>query len=102
MVHVKGWFWRICPRSGLRSGGTCERTLVPVFVPGELPSVPSLRFSFRENIRQNHPFGKPPCCQPSKGFFLRRGPAMGFAVQKGSEKGEGVLRRGYSRGCLEP
>ena len=22
------------PRSGFRSGGTCERTLVPVFVPG--------------------------------------------------------------------
>ena len=34
---------RTYPRSGLRSGGTSERTLVPVFVPG--------------NIRQNHPFG---------------------------------------------
>ena len=46
---VKGWFWRMYPRSGFRSGGTCERTLVPgfrckgacectlvpVFVPGE-------------------------------------------------------------------
>ena len=28
---VKGWFWRMCPRSGFRSEGTCERTLVPVF-----------------------------------------------------------------------
>ena len=57
---VKGWFWRMCPRSGFRFGGTCERTLVPVFVPGEHPNVPSFRFSFRGNICQNHPFGKPP------------------------------------------
>ena len=50
----KGRFWRMCPRSGFRSGGTCERTLVAgfrsggaseytlilVFVPGEhLPNV---------------------------------------------------------------
>ena len=28
---LKGWFWRMYPRSGFRSGGTCERTLVPVF-----------------------------------------------------------------------
>ena len=35
--------------------GTCERTLIPVFVPGEHPNVPSFRFSFRGNIRQNHP-----------------------------------------------
>ena len=48
------------PRSSFRSGGTCERTLVPVFVPGEHPIVPSFRFSFRGNIRQNHPFGEPP------------------------------------------
>ena len=34
---VKGWFWRMCPRSSLRSGGTCECTLVPVVVPGEHP-----------------------------------------------------------------
>ena len=43
------------PRSGFRSWGTCERTLVPVFVPGEHPNVPSFWFSFRGNIRQNHP-----------------------------------------------
>ena len=52
------------PRSGFRSGGAYERTLVPVFVPGEHPNVPSFRFSFRVNIRQNHPFGKAPFCQP--------------------------------------
>ena len=57
---VKGWFWRMCPRSGFRSGGTCECTLVPVFVPGEHPNVPSFRMSFRGNIRQNHPFGNHP------------------------------------------
>ena len=59
-VFVKGWFWRMYPRSGFRSRGTRERTLVPVFVPGEHPNVPSFRFLFRGNIRQNHPFGKPP------------------------------------------
>ena len=32
---------RTCPRSGFRSGGTSECTLVPVFVPGEhLPKQP--------------------------------------------------------------
>ena len=55
------------PRSGFRSGGTCERTLVPVFrsggtfertlvpvfVPGEHPPKP--------------PFWKSPFCQPQKG-----------------------------------
>ena len=57
---VKGRFWRTCPRSGFRSRRTCEPTLVPVFVRGEHPNVPSFRLSFRENICQNHPFGKPP------------------------------------------
>ena len=48
------------PRSSFRFGGTCERTLAPVFVPGEHQNVPSFRFSFRGNIRQNHPFGNLP------------------------------------------
>ena len=43
-IFVKGWFWRMCPRSGFRSGGTYESTLVSVFVPGEHPNVPSFRF----------------------------------------------------------
>ena len=63
---VSGWFWRMCPRSGFRSGGRFESALVPVFVPGEHPNVPSSWFSFRESIRQNRPFGKPPFCQPPK------------------------------------
>ena len=50
----------MCPRSGFRSGGTCEHTLVPVFVPGEHPNVPSFRFLVPGNIRQNHPFGNHP------------------------------------------
>ena len=29
----------MCPRPGFRSGGKCERTLIPVFVPGEHPNV---------------------------------------------------------------
>ena len=63
---VKGWFWRTYPRSGFRSGGTCETTLVPVFVPGVHPKVPSFRFSFRGNSRQNHRFGNHPFVQPQK------------------------------------
>ena len=59
-----GWFWHMCPRSGFRSGGACERTLVPVFVPGEHPNVPSFRFSFRGERPAKPPFWKPPFCQP--------------------------------------
>ena len=55
----------MCPRSGFRSGGTCEFTLVPVFVLGEHPTVPSFQFSLRGNTRQNHPFGKPRFCEPA-------------------------------------
>ena len=73
-------FWRMCPRPAFRSGGTRERTLVPVFVPGEHPNAPSFRFSFRGsgrgNIRQNHPFGKPPFCQPPKGGQTFAPPCM--------------------------
>ena len=61
---MQGWFWRTYPRSGFRSGGTCERTLVPVFVPGEHLNVPSFRFSFRGYIRQNHPFRNHPFVNP--------------------------------------
>ena len=32
-----------------------------------LANLPSFRFSFRGNIRRNHPFGKPPFCQHPKG-----------------------------------
>ena len=38
---------------------------------GQHPNVPSFRLSFRGNIRQNHPFGNPPFCQPPKpGDFI--------------------------------
>ena len=54
----------MCPRSGFRSGGTCECTLVTVFVPGEHPNVPSFRFSFAGTsvqtiLLENHPFVNP-------------------------------------------
>ena len=52
---VKGWFWRMYPRSGFRSGGTSERTLVPVFVPGE----PSERILVPGFVPGEHP-PKPP------------------------------------------
>ena len=44
-----------------------------------LANVPSFRFSFQGNIRQNHPFGKPPFCEPPiflgnlKGRFRKKG-----------------------------
>ena len=50
-------FWgniRMYPRSGFRSEGTSECTLVPVFVPGEHPPKP--------------PFWKPSFCQPQNGL----------------------------------
>ena len=53
---VKGWFWRMYPPSGFRSGGTCKRTRSG-FRSREHPNVSLFRFSFRGNIRQNHPFG---------------------------------------------
>ena len=61
---VKGGFGRMYPRSGLRSGGTCERTLVPVFVPGEHPNVPrsglrSRGTSAKTTLLENHPLSTP-------------------------------------------
>ena len=52
----------MCPRSG----GTCERTLVLVFVPGEHANRPPFRCSFREhpNVPSEHP-PKPPFCKPA-------------------------------------
>ena len=47
-VFVKGSFWRMCPRSGFRSGGTCERTVVPGFVLGEHLNLPSFRSDNRK------------------------------------------------------
>ena len=61
------------PSFRFRSGGTCERTLVPVFIPGEHPNVPSFRFSFRGNVRQNHPFGNHPFANPRKKGHLEKG-----------------------------
>ena len=57
---VKGWFWRMCSRSGFRSGGTCECTLVPVFVAAEHANVPSFRFFVPGEHLPKPPFWKPP------------------------------------------
>ena len=62
---VKGWFWRMCPSSGFRSGGTCERTLVPVFVPGGTSECALVRVfcsggtSDKTTLLENHPFVNP-------------------------------------------
>ena len=58
------------PRSGFRSERTREHANVPVFVPGRSGfRSGSFRFSFRGNIRQNHPFGKPPFLGGRFGYF---------------------------------
>ena len=54
----KGGFGECTLIPVFRSGGTCERTLVLVFVPGDHPNGPSFQFSFWGNVRQNRPFGK--------------------------------------------
>ena len=46
------------PRSGFRSWGTCERTLVPVFVPGEHPNAHSFGFFVPGGHPPKPPFGK--------------------------------------------
>ena len=69
---IKGWFWRTYPRSGFRSGGTCERTLVPVcsgassectlvpvFVPGKHPPKPPFWNHPSVNPRVFTPMFKP-------------------------------------------
>ena len=43
-VSYKGRFWRTCPRSGFCSGGTCERTLVPVSTRGSIRMYPRSGF----------------------------------------------------------
>ena len=53
---------KMYPRSGFRSGGTYERTLVPEFVPGEHSNVPSFRFSSTKTTFLENP----PFCQPAK------------------------------------
>ena len=85
-----------------RKCGSGKCALVPVFVPGNMRTyprsgfrsgehdiVPSLRFSFRGSIRQNHPFGKPPFCQPPSltvtGLRLRLQKVVGHSGHNGRE-----------------
>ena len=56
--------------AGSRSGGTCERTLVPVFVLGEHPNVPSFRFSFRGKSAKTTLLENPPFVNPRLLFSL--------------------------------
>ena len=65
---VKGWFWRTCPRSGFRSGGTCECTVVPVFwFGGNIRMYPRSGFrsggtSAKTTLLKNHPFSSESKC----------------------------------------
>ena len=57
---MEGWFWRMCPRSRFRSGGTCERTLVLVSFPGNIRMYPLSDFRSGEHpprppFHENHP-----------------------------------------------
>ena len=66
---------RTYPRSGFRSGGTSECTLIPVFVPGEHPPKP--------------PFWKTTLCRPPKGVQIDD--ALGFPGLKNQFQALGVL-----------
>ena len=57
---IKGRFWRMCSRSLFWYRGTSACTLGPVCGTWEHPNVPSFRFLVPVNIRQNHPFWRPP------------------------------------------
>ena len=57
----KRWVWRMYSRSGFPSGATCERTLVPVFLPGNIRMYPRSGFrsggtSAKTTLLENHPF----------------------------------------------
>ena len=60
---VKGWFWRMYPRSSFRSGGTSECALVPVFVLGNIRMYPLSGFRSGGHPPKP-PFWKPLLCQP--------------------------------------
>ena len=64
------------PRSGFGSGGTCERTLVPVFIPGEHANVPSFRFSFQGKIRMYHRSGFRSGGTPAKATLQENHPVV--------------------------
>ena len=62
---VKGWFWRMYPRSGFRSGGTSECTLVPVFLFwGSMRTCPRSSFRSGGTSFWKPPFWKPPLWVP--------------------------------------
>ena len=84
---VTGWFWRMCPRSSFRCGGVCKCTLVPVFVPGEHPNVPSFRFR-SGGTSAKPPFWKITLCQP-----LTRVKQSKSQAWCGPRGGEVLLRR---------
>ena len=70
---VKGWFWRMCPRSGFWCRGTSECTLVQVFGTGEHLHVPSFRFFGAGEHPPKPPFWKPPFCEPPTNKNMQKG-----------------------------
>ena len=74
------------PRSGFRSGGTSECTLVSVFVPGEHPPKPTTPL-------ENHPFVNPPTFNPWKLVSgLQKGPAERGHVKKSQKSSKSVKK----------
>ena len=61
---VKWWFWRMCPPSDFRSGGTCECTPRSGFASWGTSECTLVLVFVAGNIRQNRPFGKPPFREP--------------------------------------
>ena len=98
----------MCPRSGLRSGGTSVKTYprsrCRSRATSEILNVPSFRFSFRANIRQNHPFWKTTLREPPKigtgscDSFRDRGPRQNLLSTSGNAKGPPI--RGSARWSL--
>ena len=62
---VKGWLWRMCPRSRSWYGRTVFCTLVPVWYRRSV-FIPSFRFWLSREHPSKPPFWKPPLCEPSK------------------------------------
>ena len=86
---VKGWFTRMCPRSGFWYRRSILCTLVPVFFggPSFLFFIRSFRLLVPRNICENHPFGNHPF---SEGTITRVSRNPTFAQKK-----RGALSGGF-------
>ena len=97
VFSFRGNMRHMYPRSGFRSGGTSERTLVPVFVPGENPPRPPFfTVSGSSPTPWSGPFRdhghglNPPLSTENprnQGFSGSRAPLFGFGLADPAPKG---------------